>query len=144
MLRHRDSDTLTRRREFVSVADEIEQDAVPTILIAIHKAVTNFFSVNGERNALRLHLRLKHRFKVVENFLKVNFRRLQFHVPGFDSAHFENVIYQIKQVLARNVNLRHERFHLRKSHVVALSKRRVADNRVHWRSYVVAHVRQES
>ena len=139
-----DGDAFARRRELVSIADEIQKDSVPTIFIAAHPSMTNFFRVDRKFNALCLHLRLEHRFQVKQIFFEIDFGNFKFHASRFNAAHFQNIVNQIEEVLARNVDFVHERFHFVEGRAVALSKRRVSDNGVHGRANVVAHIGKES
>ena len=58
----------------------------------------------GKMNALFLPLRFYQIGRFVDAFLQMHGVQLQFHPAAFDTAHFQHVIHDIQQLMARFFN----------------------------------------
>ena len=93
--------------------------------------------------ALRIRAEAEHRLQIVEQGGEIERGRFQFHAPGFDLRHVQNVVDQGEEVLAAPVDGFQMLFLGRGQAGVVEQELGEPEDRVHRRADLVRHVRQK-
>ena len=92
---------------------------------------------------LHFHLRREEIMDLIQQPHDIRALLIQFHLAAFDAAHVQNVVNERQQMMAGRFNLAQILHRLRRHSGLLLQEADVADDGVHRRPDVMAHVGEE-
>ena len=111
--------------------------------VADHRLVDDAADVSVEPEAFVLEQRLHHSDHTLHQFRQVHFLFRQQNLAAFDLGHVKHFVDQVNQEFRRYIDLLETVHHPFRVVYVLFADLGHAQNRVHRRSNIVAHPRQE-
>ena len=143
LLGYADADHAARGGELDGVGQDVQQDLVEPQRVGDDVLVFDVHGVDEERQSLRRHIGLNDGAHVMDDVGQMHRLLINLDLAVLDAAHVQHVVDEGKEVLAGGGDLLQVVQHLLAVVDVGRGQRREADDGVHRRADVVAHVEEE-
>ena len=143
LLGYANADHATRGSELDGVGQDVQQDLVEAQRIGDDVLVFDVHGVDEERQPLCRHIGLNDGAHVMDDVGQMHRLLINLDLAVLDAAHVQHVVDEGKEMLAGGGDLLQVVQHLLTVVDVGRGQRREADDGVHRRADVVAHVEEE-
>ncbi len=134
----------TNRGKFNGIAKDIYQNLVQPQLVSNNILISHILGINKEVLLTAVYQPLNHGTQIMKEIRYVDRLFLQLYSTAFNTAHIQNIVYQVQQMGAGCINLSKVILHLTGIVYMGLGQCRKADNSIHRSADIMGHTVQEN